>query len=64
MEVLLPSPVIGAVKLHCELSNVCLMVMGEASIKLIVDHSVNFSHLENPSLPKCCECAEEHDGSL
>lgn len=38
------------------MSNVCLMGVGEASIKLIVDHSVNFSYLENPSFPKCCEC--------
>lgn len=35
------------------MSNVCLMGVGEASIKLIVDHWVNFSYLENPSFPKC-----------
>ncbi len=51
-----PSPVIRAVKLHREMSNVCLMGVGEASIKLIVDHWVNFSYLENPSFLKCCEC--------
>lgn len=38
------------------MSDVCLMSVGEASIKLIVDHWVNFSYLENPSFPKCCEC--------
>lgn len=47
-----PSPVIPAVYM----SNVRLMDVGEASIKLIVDHWVNFSYLENPSFLKCCEC--------
>lgn len=32
------------------------MGVGEASINLIVDHWVNFSYLENPSFPECCEC--------
>ena len=45
------------------MSNVCLMGVGEASIKLIVDHWVNFSYLENPSFPKCCECGG-YDGRL
>lgn len=58
-----PSPVIRVVKLHHEMSNVCLMGVGEASIKLIVDHWVNFSYLENPSFPKCCECGG-YDGRL
>lgn len=39
------------------------MGVGEASIKLIVDHWVNFSYLENPSFPKCCECGG-YDGRL
>lgn len=32
------------------------MGVGEASINLIADHWVNFSYLEKPSFPKCCEC--------
>lgn len=43
--------------------NVCLMGVGEASIKLIVDHWVNFSYLENPSFPKRFECGG-YDGRL
>lgn len=45
------------------MSNVCLMGVGEASIKLIVDHWVNFSYLENPSFTKCCECGG-YDGRV
>lgn len=51
-----PQPCNSCGYLHHEMSNVCLMGVGEASIKLIVDHWVNFSYLENPSFPKCCEC--------
>ncbi len=58
-----PSPVIRAVKLQREMSNVCLMGVGWASIKLIVDHWVNFSYLEKPSFPKCCESGG-YDGRL
>lgn len=50
------SPVIHRADLHSKMSNGCLMGVGEASINLIVDHSVNFSDLENPSFPECCEC--------
>lgn len=28
----------------------CVMAVGEASIKLIADHCVNFSYLEKPQL--------------
>lgn len=50
------SPVIHRADLHCKMSNGCLMGVGEASINLIVDHWVNFSYLQNPSFPECCEC--------
>lgn len=49
-------PVIHSPQLHSKMSNGCLMGVSEASINLIADHWVNFSYLENPSFPKCCEC--------
>lgn len=50
-----PKPVIHAL-IHRYMSDGSLIDVGEASIKLIVEHWVNFSYLENPSFPKHCEC--------